>query len=83
MLLTKNPIQGKMSDDKWAKIESLEDRRELLVRILNVLQPIFLYDNGEFLDDVTTNELLPLVINLFGFTELNDYTVFCDEYLVS
>ena len=63
-------------------IESSEDKRDMLVGILKVLRQIFLYDNGEFLDETTINELIPLLINMFEYTDLNEFDEFCDEYLV-
>jgi hypothetical protein len=63
-------------------VDTKTDKRELLVGILSVLQPIFLYDNGEFLDEGTINELLPLVINLLEQTDIDDYDEFCEKYLV-
>ena len=63
-------------------IESSEDKRDMLVGILKVLRQIFLFDNGEFLDETTINELIPLLINMFEYTDLNEFDEFCDEYLV-
>ena len=53
-----------------------------MVRVLKVLQQIFTYDNGEFLDEKTTQDLIPLLIDQLELTTMDKFDEFCDDYLV-
>ena len=53
-----------------------------MVRVLKVLQQIFMYDNGEFLDEKTTQDLIPLLIDQLELTSMDKFDEFCDDYLV-
>ena len=41
-----------------------------------------MYDNGEFLDEKTTQDLIPILIDQLELTNMDGFDEFCDEYLV-
>ena len=76
-------FQPKICDSKNPLFDNATDQRELLCGILSVLKLILTYDHGEFLDEQTANDLVPLIINLMENVQLPEYKGFCTEYLVS
>jgi len=75
-------ILPKIADEKSEISDSREDRRDVLVCVLKVLQQIFMYDNGEFLDEKTTQDLIPILIDQLELTNMDGFDEFCDEYLI-
>ena len=41
-----------------------------------------MYDNGEFLDEKTTQDLIPILIDQLELTNMDGFDEVCDEYLV-